>query len=237
MTTVAIMQPTYLPYLGYFELMAQADVFVLLDDVQFERRSWQSRNRIFGAAGEVMLTVPVKKHAQDTLIRDIEIAYDQPWREKHLASVRHAYGARPHVGAVEALLNSAFSAEPSALALLNAHLIEAAAKSVGIDTTIAKASDLGCGGKRSEHLLAICRALGATRYLSTLGSQDYLEADGVFAAAGLPVAYHSYAPTPYPQGRTDFAPYMAFIDAVANLGWDGLAALQGTTIPPPERAL
>ena len=229
MTTVAIMQPTYLPYLGYFELIAKSDVFVLLDDVQFERRSWQSRNRIFGAAGEVMLTVPVKKHAQDTLIRDIEITYDQPWREKHLASVRHAYSTRPHMAEVETLLKAAFDAAPKALALLNAHLIEAAAKTLGIATKIVRASDLGCAGKRSDHLLAICRMLDATRYLSTSGSQDYLEADGAFAAAGLPIAYHSHTPKPYPQGRTDFTPYMAFIDAAANLGWDGLADQLRTT--------
>ena len=95
MTTAAIMQPTYLPYLGYFQLMAASDVFVFLDDVQFARRSWQSRNRILTAQGELMLTVPVKKHDRDTPIHAIEIDDSQPWRDKHLAAIRHAYGKRP----------------------------------------------------------------------------------------------------------------------------------------------
>jgi hypothetical protein len=223
-TVVAIMQPTYLPYLGYFELIAQSDIFVLLDDVQFERRSWQSRNRIMGAAGEVMLTVPVKKHAQAARIRDIEIAYDQPWREKHLASVRHAYGSRPHLEAAIAFLEANFSKAPAHLAALTGAVITEAAKALNIPTRIVPASELACEGKRSDHLLAICRTLNATTYLSTGGSREYLEADGAFAAANLPVRYHAFTPKPYPQGH-DFTPYMAFIDAVANVGWTETAAL------------
>src|SRR5205085_517194 len=95
MRTAAIMQPTYLPYLGYFHLIAASDVFVFLDDVQFARRSWQQRNRIWGAAGEVMLSVPVQKTDRDAPICEIEISEAEPWREKHLASVRHAYAKRP----------------------------------------------------------------------------------------------------------------------------------------------
>ena len=224
MTIVAIMQPTYLPYLGYFELIAQSDVFVLLDDVQFERRSWQSRNRIFGAAGEVTLTVPVKKHARETLIRDVEIAYDQAWTQKHLDSMAHAYRARPHGAEAFDFLAEQLRAEPVQLAALNQAIIVEASHRLGIETRIVSASDSVFDGKRSEHLLQICRAFDATGYLSTAGSSDYLEADGVFAKAGLPVRYHSHTPRPYPQGRADFTPFMAFIDAVANLGWGGLAA-------------
>ena len=94
--TAAIMQPTYLPYLGYFHLIAAADVFVFLDDVQFARRSWQQRNRIWGAAGEVMLSVPVQKADRDASLSVIETAETERWREKHLSSIRHAYARRPH---------------------------------------------------------------------------------------------------------------------------------------------
>ena len=88
--TAAIMQPTYLPYLGYFELIAAADVFVFLDDVQLARRSWQSRNRILTASGELMLTVPTKKAPREARLDAIEIDDGQPWRERHLAAIRHA---------------------------------------------------------------------------------------------------------------------------------------------------
>jgi hypothetical protein len=221
---VAIMQPTYLPYLGYFELIAQSDLFVFLDDVQFERRSWQSRNRILGPAGELMLTVPVKKHAQDTVLREIRVSEDQPWREKHLATIRHVYAGRPHLSEVIDLLEGALQV-PARLSNLNFAIIASAAARLGLTTPMTMASAMNCGGRRSQHLLNICRAAGATEYLSTTGSREYLETDGVFAWARMPIRYFAHEPKPYPQARPEFTPYMAFIDAVANLGWDGTAAL------------
>lgn len=222
--TAAIMQPTYLPYLGYFHLIAASDVFVFLDDVQFARRSWQARNRILGAGGEVMLTVPVKKAERETLVRDIEISEAEPWREKHLASIRHAYASRPGFDQGFPFLERTLGAT-GRLADLNASLIQAAAQQLGLESTFVRASDLGCAGHRSDHLLAICRAVGATEYLSPMGSSDYMAEDGVFAAAGYPARFQGFVEIPYPQGRDGFVPYMAFVDALMNLGWSGLADL------------
>lgn len=221
MTTAAIMQPTYLPYLGYFHLIAASDVFVFLDDVQFARRSWQQRNRIFGASGEVMLTVPVQRAEREAPISDIRLC-DSPWREKHLASIRHTYGKRPFFAEGMAFLETRLGAET--LADLNCGLIEAAARRMGLTTEFIRASTLGTDGHRSDHLLAICRAVGATDYLSPMGSHAYMEADGVFAASAFSVRFQPFVAIPYPQGRA-FVPYMAFIDAVMNLGWEGTADL------------
>lgn len=220
----AIMQPTYLPYLGYFHLVAAADVFVFLDDVQFARRSWQSRNRILGAGGELMLTVPVRKHDRDTPIHGIEISEAKPWRDKHLASIRHAYAKRPFFAEGMAFLETELAAR-GRLADLNRAIVEGAARKLGLATEFVNASALACPGQRSERLLAICQAVGATDYLSPMGSRDYMEGDAVFAAAGFPVSFQGFVEVPYPQGRTPFAPYMAFVDALMNLGWTGLAGL------------
>jgi hypothetical protein len=122
--TAAIMQPTYLPYLGYFHLIAEADVFVFLDDVQFARRSWQQRNRILGHDGEVMLSVPVQKTDREAEIREIEIADAEPWRDKHLASVRHAYARRPHFADGMAFLEAEFGRSTTRLCDLNCGIIE-----------------------------------------------------------------------------------------------------------------
>src|SRR5262249_32638677 len=132
MVTAAIMQPTYLPYLGYFHLIAASDVFVFLDDVQFARRSWQQRNRIFGAAGEVMLSVPVQKTDRDAAISEIELSDAEPWREKHLGSVRHAYAKRPFFAEGMAFLEAEFARPATKLADLNCGLIEAAAARLGL---------------------------------------------------------------------------------------------------------
>ena len=219
--TAAIMQPTYLPYLGYFHLIAAADVFVFLDDVQFARRSWQQRNRVFGAGGEVMLSVPVQKAERDAAIADIEVADAEPWRAKHLASIRHAYAKRPFFEEGMAFLDDRLNRPETRLADLNAGLIEAAAVRLGLTTAFVRARDLAAPGQRSDHLLALCRAVGATDYLSPMGSHDYMTEDGVFAAAGFPVRFQGFVEIEYPQGHGAFAPYMAFVDAVMNLGWAG----------------
>ncbi len=223
--TAVISQPTWLPYLGYFELIAAADVLVFLDDVQFARRSWQSRNRIPTANGELMLTVPVRRHSREALIRDIEVDDGQPWRAKQLTSLRHAYAGRPFFAEGLAFMEEQLARPGPGLSILSSGLIEAAARRLELETEFIRASDLGCGGARSEHLLALCRAVGADRYLSTGGSADYMAEDAVFASAGFPVAFRSHQPRPYPQGREPFVPYMAFVDALMNLGWEGLARL------------
>jgi hypothetical protein len=223
--TAAIMQPTYLPYLGYFHLIAEADVFVFLDDVQFARRSWQSRNRIWGAGGEVMLTVPVTKADREALIADIQISNAEPWAEKHLASIRHAYGKRRFFDEGMVFLEAQLAAPPAPLADFTARLIEAAAAKLGLSAEFARASALQVSGHRSDHLLGLCRAVGATDYLSPTGSADYMIEEGVFAAAGFPVRFQGFVEVAYPQGQPTFTPYMAFIDAVMNLGWAGTREL------------
>jgi hypothetical protein len=224
--TAAIMQPTYLPYLGYFHLVAASDVFVFLDDVQFARRSWQSRNRILGPGGEVMLTVPVKKHERDTPISAIEVFEGEPWREKHLKAISLNYARRPAFAEGMAFLEETL-AGAGLLADLNRRIVEGAARKMGLATEFVNARDLACPGHRSDHLLAICRAVGASDYLSPMGSHDYMEDDGVFAEAGFPVRFQGFVEIAYPQGREPFIPYMSFVDALMNLGWDGLAGLIG----------
>ena len=226
MTTAAIMQPTYLPYLGYFQLMAASDVFVFLDDVQFARRSWQSRNRILTANGELMLTVPVKKHDRDTPISAIEIDDSQGWRDKHLAAMRHAYGKRPVFEEGFAFVSEQLANHRDGkLADLTCGMAVAAAQRMGLAPRFARASELGAAGARSEHLLAICQAVGASAYVSPMGSSDYMEEDGVFAAARFPARFQSFVQVDYPQGQGEFAPFMGFVDGLMNVGWSGMRAL------------
>ncbi|MDB5430653.1 MAG: hypothetical protein JWP35_1769 [Caulobacter sp.] len=225
--TAAIMQPTWLPYLGYFQLISAADVFVFLDDVQFARRSWQQRNRILTSVGEEqLLTVPVKKADRDTLIAEIEIDDGQPWRPKQLNAIRHAYASRPHFAEGFAFLEEQLAREPNGrLADLTCGLTEAAARRTGLTTPFVRAGALTTEGARSDHLLGICRAIEADAYLSPTGSADYMEEDGVFAAAGFPVRFKPFEPREYPQGRDGFTPYMSFVDALMNVGWEGLKSL------------
>ncbi|EGF92335.1 wbqC-like family protein [Asticcacaulis biprosthecium C19] len=222
----AIMQPTYLPYIGYFHLMRRVDVFVFLDDVQLERRSWQTRNRICAAGEEQMLSVSLKKHNQTDRLDEVFLNDEGDWRRKHLDAMDNAYRKRPGFAEGIDFIRPHLTPQPDQkLSDFNIAIIEDAARRLGITTLVRRASALGCGGKRSEHLLAICRAVGATAYVSPTGSREYMEEEGVFRDAGFPVAYFSHAPKVYPQGFEPFVPYMAFIDAVMNIGFAGLTEL------------
>lgn len=224
---IAIMQPTYLPWLGYFNLMAQADRFVFLDDVQFSRQSWQQRNRIIEGDTLVWLSVPVQTggHAGQE-IRDVRIADAQPWRRKHLGRIAAAHARAPFGGAVTALVSGVLDQPESRLCALNIALIRAIAGHLGIGTPCHMASDLGIGGGRSERLVAICRHLGGTRYLSPAGARAYLDEDGVFAAEGFPLSFQSYRPNPYRAAAPILAgEFPSILDALAWIGPDATKAL------------
>jgi len=224
MKRCAIMQPTYLPWSGYFNLMAQVDVFVLLDDVQFQRRSWHSRNRILLQGREHLLTVPVAAAHQKARLDEVRTA-DEPWRARHWATLVSAYGKAPHGRELLALLEPLYAqadpADPAgrSLSAWNESLIRVLAQALGLDTPLVRASELGCGGQRSEHLLNICLALACDHYLSPRGSREYLEEDEFEANDRVALSFQHFEPRPYPQPRADtFVSHLSVIDVIAQLG-------------------
>lgn len=221
MKRCAVMQPTYLPWSGYFNLMAQVDVFVLLDDVQFQRRSWHTRNRILLQGREHLLTVPVAAaHQRDRL--DQVQTVDEPWRARHWATLVSAYGKAPHGRELLDLLQPLYQpAQPGSRALAdwNAALIGVLAQALGIATPRVRASELGCGGQRSDHLLAICLALGCDHYLSPRGSREYLEEDAFEANERVALAFQQFEPRPYAQQRAEaFVSHLSVVDVIAQQG-------------------
>lgn len=217
-----IMQPTYLPWSGYFNLISRADEFVFLDDVQFERRSWQSRNRILNHGKEALLTVPVCKHTRDTLVKDILISEESDWREKHLSTLQHAYKLAPFYADVYPLLEKILSNTRYVnLSDLNVGLIKHISNALGINTRFELASTLSCKGKRSEHLLNICKEVGASKYLSAQGSRQYIEEEGCFAASNVSVSYQEFVPASYKQMKTDaFVSHLSIVDVAMHMGWE-----------------
>ena len=172
---------------------------------------------------------------EDRRIHAIQIDDSQPWRDKHLAAIRHAYGKRPFFTEGFAFVSEQLAREPDgALADLTCGLAQVAAMRIGLETEFVRASSLGAAGARSEHLLAICRAVGADAYVSPTGSADYMEEDGVFAAAGFPVRFKPCRLAEYPQGRPEFTPYMSFVDALMNEVRDRKSDLRITVVDPLE---
>lgn len=221
MTTCAIMQPTYLPWIGYFALMDMADAFVFLDDVQLSKQSWQTRNRIKGESGkELMLTVPIR-HAGDQPIKDVEIDGTH-WASKHLKSFQQNYRKAPHYAAAAEIFQGALELTPARLCELNIALISAIAGRLGIDARCVRSSAIAeKSADRRDRLVDICKAVGADTYLSPAGSAGYLSEEGgeaQFAAHGMTLLFQRYEHPVYPQVNGAFLPYMCVLDLIANVG-------------------
>lgn len=220
MSTCAIMQPTYLPWSGYFNLIASVDTFVFLDDVQFEKQSWQSRNRILLSGNEHMLSVPVKKMSLQTPISDIELPEITTWRGKHWKSLEAAYQKTPGGKVLLDVLNPVYNeSRHTHLFELNKDIIIRLARLLQLDTRFIQASDLKCGGERTAHVIRICEALGCDRYLSPQGARDYLESDGFESQTSIDLVFQSFSPGEYVQlGNKAFASHLSVVDVLANMG-------------------
>jgi hypothetical protein len=216
------MQPTYLPWLGYFDLIDQVELVVFLDQVEFSRQSWQQRNRIKTPKGLDWLTVPVlRKGKTHQLICEVEINGLLSFAKTHLQSIRCNYARAQHFPANFPGLASILLREPSwqRLADLNIELIQWLCGVLGIQTPIHRASCLGVNGKRTYLLAAICEKLGAQEYLSALGSAEYLLDElGILRSRGIEVWFHHYTHPTYQQRFPPFVPYASTVDLLFHEG-------------------
>jgi hypothetical protein len=224
----AIMQPTYLPWLGYFDLIDQSDIFVFLDSVQFERRSWQQRNQIKTNDRLEWLTVPVLKSGHyDQVIKDVEIMYTDLFPMKHIRTIEHNYRRSANFGKYFPPLTSILEAREPMLSALNQRLILWLAKMFGIRTEFTRSSDMHAKGSRSALLANICRELGATTYLSPLGSAGYIvEEQGIFAQNGITVLFQHYEHPQYRQPSEPFLPFASALDLLFNEGERSLGIIR-----------
>jgi hypothetical protein len=213
------MQPTYLPWSGYFHLASRVDTFVFLDDVQFERRSWQSRNKILINGKESLLVVPVKHAPQQTLIADIQISEDLSWHKKHLRSIQVAYPNLWRDPYLKDSLVAIFERSHHSLADLNIDLIKMLFEWLELKCSVVRASTLACPGSRSQHLADICIFLNADTYLSPTGSRKYLEEDEFEKVSGLILQYSDFTPNIYHQeNTTEFVSHLSVIDVIGQNG-------------------
>lgn len=224
---VVVLQPSYLPWLGYFDQMRRADVFVYYDDVQYDRGGWRNRNRIRTHQGWQWLTVPVKlKGRFGCLIRDAEIDNRTPWARKHLESVRQSYAKAPYSRDVLPLLESLLRRSWNGLSELNIDLTEKLANAIGLSVKTVRSSELGVEGSRSERLVGICKHLGATQYLTGDAAAAYLEHE-LFEREDIEVEYQNYRHPTYPQIHGEFTPFLSAVDLLFNCGPQSLDILKG----------
>jgi hypothetical protein len=227
---IAIAQPTYLPWLGYFDLVDQVDKFVLLDTVQFEKQSWQQRNRIKTPTGLQWLTVPVVFRGRlGQSIVDVEIREAEFWRD-HLRAIELNYRRSPFFDRYFPALNELLrTASPGPrLADVTISLFRWLLETLGVTTPILRSSELAVSGKRTQLLAEICGLLGATTYISPLGSAVYLLNElPILTDRGIDVVFQHYE---HPQYRQMFPPFEAqasVLDLLFNEGENSLSIIRG----------
>lgn len=226
---IAIAQPTYLPWLGYFDLLDQVDRFVILDSVQFEKQSWQQRNRIKTPAGMLWLTVPVVFRGRlDQKIAEVEIREPEFWRD-HLRAIELNYRRAPFFADYFEPLSRLVQSESSHLSLsrLTTALLRWFADAFGIKTPMVRSSEFSFQGKRTGLLAEICAALGAGSYLSPLGSAEYLLGElPLLTGRGIEVAFQHYEHPVYRQLFPPFQPYACALDLLLNEGKRSLEVIR-----------
>lgn len=224
---VAIMQPTYLPWLGYFDMMAKADIFILLDNVQFEKSSWQQRNRVRNRTGPVMLSVPVRKTGRfGQLIRDVEIIEIDRFWDKHLRTLELNYARAPYGDQILSLLREEIEPRGRRLGSFNAALISVLAEFLGIETQVVMGSQLAAQGKRAQLSANQVLEVGGDVFLAASGSRSYVELEPRFNEVGIAVEFHDFVHPTYDQLYDDFIPYLSVLDAIAMIGPQTRALLE-----------
>lgn len=224
---VAIMQPTYLPWCGFFGLMCSVDLFIFLDSVQFARRSWQQRNQIKTANGVQWLTIPVSaKGKRDHLISEMEIDQSVNFAEKHRKSIELNYRKTPYFKTYEPELLPYIDSSIRQLADLTIALTLRIRDLLGIRVPIIRSSELHGVGSKAVLLASLCEEVGAKEYISVPGSRDYLELSDAFSKLGIPVRYFEFNHPQYSQLFGQFLPYMSCIDMLFNCGPESLSLIE-----------
>jgi WbqC-like protein family len=227
-TTVAILQPGFLPWLGFFDQMVRCDIFVYYDDVQFDKHSWRNRNRIKAPSGPLWVTIPVLHSGkQGQRIVDVEVDDNKSWARKMIATIRQNYAQAPHLAFYLPELEQVLAAPWRFLVDLDLAVADLMCRWFEVKRPVFRASALGIAGGKSSRLLSICQHFSATKYFSGNAAQDYLDV-ALFQDAGIAVEWQNYRHPTYPQLHGDFTPYLSALDLVLNAGRDSISILRGT---------
>jgi hypothetical protein len=219
---IGILQPGYLPWLGFFEQILRTDLFVIYDDVTFDKGGWRNRNRVKTPQGWCWLTVPmVKENLMKTLIRDVRICYESDWRKKHLATLVQNYRKAPHFAEILPLAEKAYQGSWEKLIDLDMFFTLEIMKTLGIERNIYYSSSLGIEGDRNTRLIEICRHFGADHFYEGKAGESYIDLD-LFKKSGIQVIFQDYAHPVYSQLYGDFIPYLSTIDLLFNHGSESL---------------
>ena len=234
---LAAHQLHYLPWLRYFHKVANAETFVVLDNIQFNKNGWQNRNKIKTAQGAALLTVPIIQKFQQQL-SEVQIDTKQPWRRKHWGAIESSYQKAPYFKEHENFFRGVYENSWETLNKLNYEIFFYALKALGIKTKVVRSSDLPLKGEATERLVGICKELGAKAYLTgAYATQVYLDS-GLFEREGIELLLQEFKCPEYPQlfPEAGFIPELSIVDLLFNSGPKSLETLmQGNVSPVPQK--
>ncbi len=223
--TLVVLQPGYLPWLGFFDQMLRADTFVLYDDVQFDKNGWRNRNRIKSPTGPHWLTVPVRINSVSQRIFETEIDNRLPWARKHVGTIKQFYAKAPYLERYLPDLEELLAGQHwERLIDLDVAVTKLLCSWLGVNRQLALSSELGIKGERSRRLVNLCLHFGAREYLSGNAAQSYLDVE-LFTRHGIEVKWQNYQHPVYPQQHGEFMPYLSTLDLLLNCADDSLAII------------
>jgi hypothetical protein len=212
---LAVMQPYFLPYIGYFQLMAAVDKFVVFDDVNFINRGWINRNRILVGGEEAFATVPLAGASQNHKINEIAIAHDSPWQGKLLRTIEQSYKRAPYFEEVFPLMRSIVEAPATNLAAFVTQSLVSVKDWLGIGCELVPTSGIYANTqlKGEARILDICRQERATHYVNLPGGKDLYD-KATFAAQGIALEFIQPPPVAYVQKAPAFVPWLSILDVM-----------------------
>ena len=226
---VVILQPSYIPWRGYFDQIYQADLFVFYDDVQYDKHGWRNRNKIKTTQGEQWLTIPV--HSRGVMegipIKDVRIDWSKKWTKKHLSSLRFAYAKTPYLKNYLTWLESVYARRDEYLADFTIETTIELARMLGINQTkfLRSSSLKGISGSKTDRLIRILEKVGATDYLSGPSARNYLEEEK-FVEAKIGLSFIEYDYPPYEQLHPPYNPYVSILDVLFMQGEKALEFIE-----------
>ena len=223
---VGIHQLHYLPWLRYMHKILCADVFIVLDNIQYNKNGHQNRNRIKTPQGGLTLTVPVFDRFAQSLDQ-VRIDNKRPWARKHWRSIAQYYGRAPYFSEYADWLSGIYEQPWERLNDLNRALLTGFIARLGLNTQLVFASELDVPGEATERLVNLIHAVGGTAYLSGAHALDAYLDTAAFEAAHIALEIQNWMPPEYPQCSSPFVPELSILDLMMNCGPDSYAILRG----------
>jgi hypothetical protein len=223
---VVILQPSYIPWRGYFDQIRRADLFIFYDDVQYDKHGWRNRNQIKTTQGKQWVTIPVhsKGVTEGIPIKDVRIDWSKHWPKKHLNALTFAYAKAPFFVSYQPWLESVYSRRDEFLADFTIDTTVELTRMLGItNTKFLRSSQIpSIDGQKTDRLIQILQHVGAKHYLSGPSARDYIEGKK-FDQAGITLEFMEYDYPEYPQLHPPYDPFVTILDLLFMVGEDALS--------------